>query len=180
MSQKKLIGIDPANIKNRKEFFDIINFYQNTDNYFTIPTASSYLLSHYINLEYTNEIEHNIIGMSKQEIYNELIKLYCLAIQHGDIFSKSFLAEQLLIKKNPYMHYDKPLGIFLMQIAMVERCSRAYHYFSTKSKDSHQKSIYKYWYRKSLIRNLTPYETIGECLNITYDEVNRKVIFEFD
>lgn len=176
MSQKNLSHVNPANIRSREEFFEIIAFYNHIDDYSIISTLPSFLLDYYIDWEHIYNENHHIPNVSKQEIYNEAIKLYCLAIRHGDTVSKSYLAEQLLWKRNPYLYYDKPLGEFLMQIAMIEKCNRAYSYFAKKSYHSSNKSIYCYWHNQQLFH--FEYNQLQNCLELYYDENSKKVLFK--
>lgn len=175
MHQNNIKHINPANIGSREEFFNIIEFYNHIHDYSIISHLPSFLLNYYIDWENIYNEEYNIPNTSKQEIYNEAIKLYCLAIRYGDTVSKSYLAEQLLWKKNPYLCYDKPLGIFLMQIAMTEKCNRAFHYFAKKNYHNINKSIYLYWYHQEIY--YSEQNQLRNCLELYYDEKNKKVLF---
>lgn len=154
------------NIKDELDFFEKKEFMQ-TQGMFGNELFADVVISQYV---YGNL---NILGMTKQQIYNECIEIYCNEIKKGAITSKYNLAEQLLNEGNLYLTSDKVLAEFLIHIASYENSSGACVAVAEKFFELNRPELGYFWQEKSLISNL---DKIGIKLNLTYDQINKKII----
>lgn len=118
---------------------------------------------------------NQIDSVSKQDIFNICIKIYCEQIKKGGINSKYYLAEQLLKRKNIYLNPDKHLGEFLINIAAYESSSKVCGYFSDKFYKRNRKDLSDFWARKSTIGCL---DETGIILNLLFNEQKREIILK--
>ncbi|OSI13908.1 hypothetical protein [Neisseria dumasiana] len=115
--------------------------------------------------------------ISKQDIFNYCIKIYCDQIKKGGINSKFYLAEQLLKKRNVYLSSDKDLGEFLMNIAGYENSSKACGYFSSRFYKLHRKDLGDFWMKKSIIGCINQ---TGMKLNLSFNEQKKEIKLKFN
>lgn len=122
------------NIKNKLDLIKKVEFMTSLGIYQS-ELMASVLMENYV---YGN---NQIDSVSKQDIFNICIKIYCEQIKKGGINSKYYLAEQLLKRKNIYLNLDKYLGEFLINIAAYENSSKTCGYFSDKFYKRNRKDL---------------------------------------
>ena len=156
------------NIKNKLDLIKKVEFMTSLGIY-QGELMASVLMENYV---YGN---NQIDSVSKQDIFNICIKIYCEQIKKGGINSKYYLAEQLLKRKNIYLNPDKYLGEFLINIAAYENSSKACGYFSDKFYKRNRKDLSDFWARKSTIGCL---DETGIILNLLFNEQKREIILK--
>lgn len=119
--------------------------------------------------------ESRIDAVSKRDVFNSCMKIYCNQIKVGGINSKFHLAEQLLKRKNAYLSPDRHLGEFLMNIAGYENSSKACGYLSNKYYKLDREDSGDFWMRRSTIGCL---DQTGVVLNLSFNEQMKEVKLE--
>ncbi|VEF00390.1 hypothetical protein [Neisseria canis] len=153
------------NIKNKSELMEKIEFMTSLGIYQS-ELMATVLMDNYV------FGKKQIDLISKQDIFNCCIKIYCKQIKKGGINSKFYLAEQLLKRKNIYLISDKYLGEFLMNIAGYENSSKACGYFSNKFYKLNRKDLGEFWMQKSIIGCL---DKTGIKINLLFDDQKREI-----
>ena len=153
------------NIKDKFDFFEKKEFMQSQD-MFGNELFAQVVLDEYV---YGNL---NISDMTKQEIFNECIEIYCEQIKQGAINSKFELAQQLTNLENKYIQSDPPLAEFLIHIASCENSSGACMTMAKKFFELEREEIGYFWQRKSMISSV---DKVGMKLDLEFDQINKKV-----
>lgn len=163
MENQNILGI-----KNKSELIEKIEFMTSLGIYQAESMATT-LMDFYV---FGN---NQISSISKQDIFNFCIIIYCTQIKKGGINSKYHLAEQLLKRQNIYLKLDKHLGEFLMNIAAYENSSKACGYFSDKFYKLNRKDLSNFWARKSTIGC---FDKTGISLNLFFNKQKREIVLK--